>query len=319
MTSSTPDNSQQPNPEAEQSLQINNHSLPVIITLLLFSFFFLVFFSIYFVRCIVSIFLRRNNTQNNSNVVINKSQGLDPSIVSSFPTFVYSSVKSHRRESSRLECAVCLSEFDDDDVIRLITMCNHSFHSECIDLWLASHTTCPVCRLNLDPSEKSPEVILEVNDTATSATTTTTTMAHEDEQGTDHMEGNSNHHYVVFVNDEQIHGAGDGDEAYEEDERERKIRRQNECVSCEDTGGRDDEHKGPAEKFSRSHSTGHSIKSGDDRFTLRLPEHVKETLSRGHTLTVSCTTFGNFSADVATGKNGSGDLSRYSVRDTIKV
>ncbi|KAI3976839.1 hypothetical protein MKX01_008697 [Papaver californicum] len=312
---STPDNSQQRTPEAaEQSLQINNHSLPVIITLFLLSFFFLGFFSIYFVRCIVSIFLRRNHTQNNTNVAINKSQGLDPSIVSSFPTFVYSSVKSHRRErSSRLECAVCLSEFDDDDVIRLITMCNHSFHSECIDLWLASHTTCPVCRLNLDPSEKSPEVILEVNDTATT-TTTTTIMAHEDEQGTDHMQGNSNHHHhVVFVNDEQIHGAGDGDEE------ERKIRRQDECVSCRDTGGRDDEHNGPAEKFSRSHSTGHSIKSGDDRFTLRLPEHVKATLSRGHTLTVSCTTFGNFSADVATGKYGSGELSRYSVRDTIKV
>ncbi|KAI3869175.1 hypothetical protein MKX03_028781 [Papaver bracteatum] len=315
-TDSTPDNGQQRTPEAEPSLQINNHSLPVIITLFLLSFFFLGFFSIYFVRCIVSIFLRRSNAQNSNNVVINKSQGLDPSIVSSFPTFVFSSVKSHRQErSSILECAVCLSEFNDDDIIRLITMCNHSFHPECIDLWLESHTTCPVCRLNLDPSEKSPEIILEVNDTTT-GTTTATTMAHEDEQETDHTEENNNYHHVIFVNDEQIHGTGDGDE---EEERKRKRRRQNECVSCGDTGGRDEEHVGPTDKFSRSHSTGHSIKSGDDRFTLRLPEHVKETLYRGHTLTASCTTFGNFSADVVSGKDGPGELSRYSVRDTIKV
>ncbi|MCL7043894.1 hypothetical protein MKW94_009903 [Papaver nudicaule] len=311
---STPDNNSQQRtttPEPVQSLQINSHSLPVVITLFLLSFFFIGFFSIYFVRCVVSLFLRRSNSQNNNNnIVSNKSHGLDPSIVSSFPTFVYSSVKKHRRErSSRLECAVCLSEFNDDDVIRLITMCNHSFHPECIDLWLECHTTCPVCRLNLDPSEKSPEVILEVTDAATTTeTTTATTTEHGEEQESGHMEGNSSPpHHVVFVNDEQIQDCmGDRDE---EEERTRKRKRRNEVVNYGDTGRSDEEHATQTDKFS----------SGDDRFTLRLPEHVKETLSRGHTLTVSCTTFGDFSNDVVTGKDGPGELSRYSVRDAIKV
>ncbi|CAN7009413.1 unnamed protein product, partial [Brassica oleracea var. botrytis] len=48
------------------------------------------------------------------------------------------------------ECAICLSEFSDEDTVRLITVCRHGFHSVCIDLWFESHKTCPVCRCELD-------------------------------------------------------------------------------------------------------------------------------------------------------------------------
>ena len=46
---------------------------------------------------------------------------------------------------------MCLNEFEDDERLRLIPKCDHVFHPECIDAWLASHTTCPVCRANLVP------------------------------------------------------------------------------------------------------------------------------------------------------------------------
>ncbi|KAH1110281.1 E3 ubiquitin-protein ligase ATL6 [Glycine max] len=45
-----------------------------------------------------------------------------------------------------LECAVCLNEFEDTETLRLIPKCDLVFHPECIDEWLPSHTTCPVCR-----------------------------------------------------------------------------------------------------------------------------------------------------------------------------
>ncbi|KAF8096759.1 hypothetical protein N665_0301s0007 [Sinapis alba] len=49
------------------------------------------------------------------------------------------------------------------------------------------------------------------------------------------------------------------------------------------------------EKFSRSHSTGHSIVKNkpeeEDKYTLRLPEHVKIKVTRGHSQTESCVTF----------------------------
>ncbi|TKY59470.1 RING-H2 finger protein ATL54 [Spatholobus suberectus] len=44
------------------------------------------------------------------------------------------------------ECSVCLSEFQEDENLRLLPKCNHAFHLPCIDTWLRSHTNCPMCR-----------------------------------------------------------------------------------------------------------------------------------------------------------------------------
>ncbi|OVA02924.1 zinc finger protein [Macleaya cordata] len=305
-----------PAPLTGSSLEINRHSLPVIVTLVLLSFFFLGFFSIYFVRCLLSLFIRRGNTDNS---VINsavKSQGLDPSIVSSFPTFVYSSVKDLRREKNRLECAVCLSEFEDNDVLRLLTICSHAFHPECIDLWFESHTTCPVCRHNLDPSEKLSEKSPEINVTVTDTTTTTTTT-HETQNNNELRDEHDSHSHVVFVN--EGHGDDDREEEEEEGDRDRRRRRRDDEGVSGDLEGRNEGHMA-TEKFSRSHTTGHSIKRGDDRFTLRLPEHVKERIiTRGHHWTVSCITFGEFSGNVPMGKDVSGELSGISGGEITKV
>ncbi|XP_027345493.1 RING-H2 finger protein ATL54-like [Abrus precatorius] len=52
------------------------------------------------------------------------------------------------------ECAVCLSEFQEDENLRLLPKCNHAFHLPCIDTWLRSHTNCPMCRapIVIDPT-----------------------------------------------------------------------------------------------------------------------------------------------------------------------
>lgn len=44
------------------------------------------------------------------------------------------------------DCAVCLCEFSDDDKLRLLPICGHAFHLNCIDTWLLSNSTCPLCR-----------------------------------------------------------------------------------------------------------------------------------------------------------------------------
>ncbi|KAJ6735543.1 RING FINGER DOMAIN-CONTAINING [Salix purpurea] len=77
--------------------------------------------------------------------------GLDQEVIDTFPTFLYSTVKGLKIGKGSLECAVCLIEFEDDQTLRLIPKCSHVFHPDCIDAWLTSHVTCPVCRANLVP------------------------------------------------------------------------------------------------------------------------------------------------------------------------
>lgn len=47
------------------------------------------------------------------------------------------------------ECAICLGEFVDGEKVRLLPMCHHGFHVRCIDMWLAGHSSCPICRNSL--------------------------------------------------------------------------------------------------------------------------------------------------------------------------
>ncbi|CAN1345765.1 Putative RING-H2 finger protein ATL36 [Linum perenne] len=75
--------------------------------------------------------------------------------------FLYSSVKGLKIGKGGLECAVCISEFEDAETLRLIPACSHVFHIDCIDSWLVSHVTCPVCRADLtlprpDPTTTDP-------------------------------------------------------------------------------------------------------------------------------------------------------------------
>eukprot|EP00271_Cylindrocystis_brebissonii_P012782 TRINITY_DN320_c0_g1_i1.p1 TRINITY_DN320_c0_g1~~TRINITY_DN320_c0_g1_i1.p1 ORF type:complete len:283 (-),score=31.28 TRINITY_DN320_c0_g1_i1:1921-2769(-) len=52
---------------------------------------------------------------------------------------------------SESECSVCLQEYRNGDVLRKLHACGHSFHGECIDVWLQGHASCPLCRKSVTP------------------------------------------------------------------------------------------------------------------------------------------------------------------------
>ncbi|OAY41822.1 RING-H2 finger protein ATL52 [Manihot esculenta] len=54
------------------------------------------------------------------------------------------------------DCSVCLSEFQENENLRLLPKCNHAFHLPCIDTWLKSHASCPLCRANILPCQPPP-------------------------------------------------------------------------------------------------------------------------------------------------------------------
>lgn len=51
------------------------------------------------------------------------------------------------------ECSVCLSILEDGEIVRVLPNCKHNFHSECIDKWLSTHSTCPICRTDAEPTQ----------------------------------------------------------------------------------------------------------------------------------------------------------------------
>lgn len=246
----------------------NKPPLVIILTVILLVVFFIGFFALYFCKCFFHTLTEAWNHHYRNGLSENQIQGqqdnnpgpppvnpgLEPHIIQSFPTFPFSSVKDLREDKYGLECAICLLEFEEEHILlRLLTTCYHVFHQECIDRWLESNKTCPVCRRNLDPNapENIKELIIEVIQ----------------ENGHENRDQTSTSNDVLLSRQSSSSN------------NERKI-------------------ETLPDKFSRSKTTGHSIVRNkpeeEDRYTLRLPDHVKIKVTRRHNnnQTESCISFG---------------------------
>ncbi|EXB82630.1 RING-H2 finger protein ATL46 [Morus notabilis] len=69
--------------------------------------------------------------------------GLDQAFIDALPVFLYKEIMGLKEP---FDCAVCLCEFTEQDKLRLLPLCSHAFHIDCIDTWLLSNSTCPLCR-----------------------------------------------------------------------------------------------------------------------------------------------------------------------------
>lgn len=100
----------------------------------------------------------RVSTRRNSTDPVDDSQrnrrenhqvsnfGLDEALIKSMAVFKY---KKRETFVGVSDCSVCLSEFQDDESVRILPNCNHVFHVSCIDKWLKSNSSCPLCRSNI--------------------------------------------------------------------------------------------------------------------------------------------------------------------------
>jgi E3 ubiquitin-protein ligase ATL6/9/15/31/42/55 len=147
-------NSSMPSPQTPDK-QPFNPAMAIIMVVLVSVFFLLGFFSVYVRQCADR---RFRGTRFDPAAFAGAGRGswrgnhgLEQEVIDTFPTFLYSTVKGLKIGEGSLECAVCLIEFEDDQTLRLIPKCSHVFHPDCIDAWLTSHVTCPVCRANLVP------------------------------------------------------------------------------------------------------------------------------------------------------------------------
>ncbi|MCD7448287.1 hypothetical protein HAX54_040400 [Datura stramonium] len=76
--------------------------------------------------------------------------GLDSSVITSLPIFLYKKSDPHDHDII-VECSICLSTIEDGEFVRILPNCKHNFHVECIDKWFNCHSTCPICRTEAEP------------------------------------------------------------------------------------------------------------------------------------------------------------------------
>ncbi|KAF8754861.1 hypothetical protein HU200_011398 [Digitaria exilis] len=63
------------------------------------------------------------------------------------PPFMYNRLVRHSGKGAGwTECAVCLGVIQVGAMVKLLPACSHVYHRDCIDLWLSSRSTCPLCR-----------------------------------------------------------------------------------------------------------------------------------------------------------------------------
>ncbi|XP_018447616.1 RING-H2 finger protein ATL34 [Raphanus sativus] len=186
------------------------------------------------------------------------SRGLEKDVINFFPSFIYSQVKGQKIGKGGVECAICLNEFEDEETLRLMPPCSHAFHADCIDVWLSSRSTCPVCRANLAPKPGSDQRFLypfvrphtNQDMDLESGNTTTSVLESPDMRLLDGLTRSNNN------------------EA-------------NRPPRSKSTGSSNWQIRDIL--FPRSHSTGHYlVPLGEnlDRFTLQLPEEVRRQLSQ---------------------------------------
>ncbi|KAL6888166.1 hypothetical protein ACP4OV_009192 [Aristida adscensionis] len=83
--------------------------------------------------------------------------GMPEAAINALPTFAYELRGDGGAGEVELEagapggepCSVCLEDVQPGEMVRQLPACSHLFHVGCVDMWLHTHRTCPVCLCNL--------------------------------------------------------------------------------------------------------------------------------------------------------------------------
>lgn len=137
----------------QNTTSYNVNSKILLTTVVSFSIIILVVFVYYLYARFVLRHHRRSAFHVISLSVVSQppKRGLDTLVIASLPTFV---VGVNGDDVAAKECPVCLTLFEEKDIARMLPTCKHVFHVACVDTWLTTHSTCPVCRNEVQPSPR---------------------------------------------------------------------------------------------------------------------------------------------------------------------
>ncbi|KAJ4751005.1 RING-H2 finger A3A [Rhynchospora pubera] len=128
----------------EKDFALHGHSivllLAILFILLLISLLYLYLrWTCYNYRLTTTAAATATTVASTEEGVDHASSGLDVGTITSMPVELY-------KEGENGECVICLGMFTVGEKLKVIPSCSHGFHPECIEAWLRTQPSCPLCR-----------------------------------------------------------------------------------------------------------------------------------------------------------------------------
>ncbi|TVU02360.1 hypothetical protein EJB05_52145, partial [Eragrostis curvula] len=76
------------------------------------------------------------------------ARGLDDATIAGFPMTMFQPGGVGADDAAQC-CPICLGEFAEGEKVRALPLCGHGFHADCVDPWLRTRASCPLCRASL--------------------------------------------------------------------------------------------------------------------------------------------------------------------------
>ncbi|GKV51787.1 hypothetical protein SLEP1_g58412 [Rubroshorea leprosula] len=83
-------------------------------------------------------------------------RGLDPAAIRALPVTLVTNAAV-----PETDCSICLVKFEDGDKVKVLPQCQHLYHSECVDQWLSTESSCPLCRSSIQIDSDLPQIITQ--------------------------------------------------------------------------------------------------------------------------------------------------------------
>ncbi|MBA0665538.1 hypothetical protein Gohar_021666 [Gossypium harknessii] len=84
------------------------------------------------------------------------NRGLDVAAINALPVTMFTV-----GEALGSECCICLGVFEDGEKVKVLPVCKHTYHPQCVDRWLSAESSCPLCRSSVRVDSEQLQIVIQ--------------------------------------------------------------------------------------------------------------------------------------------------------------